>query len=204
MKALEIRDKISFRKPGIIGVEKANAVLIPIVEKNDELYLLFEKRADGIPQGGEICFPGGRIEPDEKPEQTILREVEEELGLPPDSVTVFGEFDILHNYTGVTVHTFVGQIASSDVDKIKIQESEVAEVFMIPINFLLENDPYVYEYKVVADIGEDFPYEMVDSPHKRNWYKGKCNVPIWNYEGYCLWGLTARIVRHFLKVFFVE
>ena len=204
MKTWEIKDKLSIRKPGIIEVEEASAVLIPLVEKNGELCLLFEKRADQIRQGGEICFPGGRMDKGESSERTVLREVEEELGLKPHLVTILGEFDTLHNYTGVTIHTVIGQIANSDVENIILQESEVAQTFLLPISFLLENEPYIHEFKVVADIGEDFPYDMVDSAHKYNWYKGKSTIPIWNYEGYCLWGLTARIVRHFLKSFFYE
>lgn len=204
MKAWEIKDKLSMRKPGIIGLGKVNAVLIPLVEKDDQLFLLFEKRASTIPQGGEVCFPGGRVHQGEKPQRAILREVEEELGLPQHRVTLFGEFDLLHNYTDVTIHTFIGQIANIDVESIIIQESEVAEVFLIPVDFLLENNPYVYEYNVVADIKDDFPYHLVDSEHKYNWTKGTCNVPIWNYEGYCLWGITARIVRHFLETFFAD
>lgn len=124
--------------------------------------------------------------------------------MPPHQVALFGEFDLLHNYTDVTIHTFVGQIANVDVENMLPQESEVAEVFLIPIDFLLENNPFIYEYSVVADIKDDFPYHLVDSAHKYTWLKGSCNVPIWNYEGYCLWGITARIVRHFLEVFFSE
>ena len=204
MKISEIRNQLSTRMPSIIGLGKTNVVLIPLVEKDDRLYLLFEKRASSIPQGGEVCFPGGRINKDEKPQRAVLREVEEELGLPPHQVTLFGEFDLLHNYTDVTIHTFVGQIANIDVENMTLQESEVAEIFLIPIDFLLENNPFVYEYSVVADIKDDFPYHLVDSPHKYTWLKGSYNVPIWNYEGYCLWGITARIVRHFLDVFFNE
>lgn len=204
MKISEIREKLSGRAPGIIGLGKVNAVLIPLVEKEGKLFLLFEKRASEIPQGGEVCFPGGRVNKGEKPQRAILREVEEELGLAPHQVTLFGEFDLLHNYTDVTIHTFVGQIANIDVENMVPQENEVAEIFLIPIDFLLENNPFIYEYSVVADIKDDFPYHLVDSEHKYTWLKGSCNVPIWNYEGYCLWGITARIVRHFLEIFFSE
>ena len=204
MKISGIKDKLSTRKPGIIGLGKVNVVLIPLVEKDDKLFLLFEKRASSIPQGGEVCFPGGRVNENEKPQRAVLREVEEELGLPPHQVTLFGEFDLLHNYTDVTIHTFIGQISNIDVENMTLQEDEVAETFLIPVDYLLENNPFVYEYNVVADIKDDFPYHLVDSDHKYTWRKGSCNVPIWNYEGYCLWGITARIVRHFLEVFFSE
>lgn len=202
MKVLELKEKLEGRKPGIIEVDRASAVMIPLVEKEEGLFLLFEKRANGIRQGGEVCFPGGRIDPGEKPEQAALREMEEELGLPPNRVTLLGQFDTLHNYTGVTIHTFVGQIEQSDLEHIVIQESEVEQIFLVPLQFFLDNKPYVYDFQVLADIKEDFPYDMVDSPHKYDWIKGRCNVPIWNYGEFSIWGLTARIVVHFLKTFY--
>jgi mutator protein MutT len=201
MKAWEIKKKLEDHKPGIIEVDRASAVMIPLVETEDGLSLLFEKRANGIRQGGEVCFPGGRIDPGEKPEQTALREMEEELGLPPHRVALLGQFDTLHNYTGVTIHTFVGQIAQEDLSGIVLQESEVAQVFLVPLKFFLDHKPYIYDFQVLADIKEDFPYHMVDSPHKYDWIKGRCNVPIWNYGEHSIWGLTARIVVHFLKTF---
>lgn len=202
MKVLELKEKLEGRKPGIIEVDRASAVMIPLVEKEEGLFLLFEKRANGIRQGGEVCFPGGRIDPGEKPEQAALREMEEELGLPAHRVTFLGQFDTLHNYTGVTIHTFVGQIEQSDLEHIVIQENEVEQIFLVPLQFFLDNKPYVYDFQVLADIKEDFPYDMVDSPHKYDWIKGRCNVPIWNYGEFSIWGLTARIVVHFLKTFY--
>ncbi len=202
MKVLELKEKLEGRKPGIIEVDRASAVMIPLVEKEEGLFLLFEKRANGIRQGGEVCFPGGRIDPGEKPEQAALREMEEELGLPAHRVTLLGQFDTLHNYTGVTIHTFVGQIEQSDLEHIVIQENEVEQIFLVPLQFFLDNKPYVYDFQVLADIKEDFPYDMVDSPHKYDWIKGRCNVPIWNYGEFSIWGLTARIVVHFLKTFY--
>lgn len=204
MNAWEIKEKLDGRKPGIIEVEQASAVMIPLVEKEDGLYLLFEKRANGIRQGGEVCFPGGRIDPGEKPERTVLREMEEELGLPPHRVTLLGQFDTLHNYTGVTIHTFIGQIAHSDLPNIEIQEDEVEQVFLVPVRFFLDNSPYIYDFNVLADIKDDFPYHMVDSPHKYEWIKGRSNVPIWTYGEFSIWGLTARIVVHFLKTFYKQ
>lgn len=43
MKVSEIREKLIDRRPSIIGLGKVNAVLIPLVEKEDKLFLLLKK-----------------------------------------------------------------------------------------------------------------------------------------------------------------
>ncbi|NEU34154.1 CoA pyrophosphatase, partial [bacterium LRH843] len=57
------------------------AVLVPLVQKQDELHVLFEVRAHHLRrQPGEICFPGGKIEPnDSTPQDAAVRETTEEL-----------------------------------------------------------------------------------------------------------------------------
>ena len=61
------------------------------------LHVVFQERAAGIAQPGEIGFPGGKVEPalDHTPEDTALRETEEELGLPRSAVSVLGRLDSL-------------------------------------------------------------------------------------------------------------
>ena len=58
---------------------KGASVLIPLLQVRGEWNILFEVRNPGITQGGEICFPGGRVEPGEKPSDAAVRETQEEL-----------------------------------------------------------------------------------------------------------------------------
>ena len=67
-------------------VKRKNAVLIPLVEKEGEWSILFEVRQTGIRQGGEICFPGGRIEEHETVEEAAVRETSEELLISPEKI----------------------------------------------------------------------------------------------------------------------
>ena len=69
-------------------VKRKNAVLIPLVEKEGEWSILFEVRQTGIRQGGEICFPGGRIEEHETVEEAAVRETSEELLISPEKIEV--------------------------------------------------------------------------------------------------------------------
>ena len=79
----ELEGRFLDRVPGIMGVRTHYAVLVPVVEWNGKLHLLFEVRSDALRrQPGEVCFPGGRMEEGESPTQCALRETEEELAIP--------------------------------------------------------------------------------------------------------------------------
>lgn len=128
-----------------------------------------------------------------------IRETQEETGIPKHAIRVLGQFDSMCNYTNMQIDTFVGAIAYQDVCKAAPNPEEVSELFLVPLKYFDENEPYVYEYEVAPNIGEDFPYEEIgDCPDKYNWRRGKFTVPIWHYEGKVIWGMTARIIRHFL------
>jgi len=187
------------RKPGIMEMNRHCAVLIPLVWHKDDIHLLFEVRSDAVSQPGEVCFPGGRVEGKEKPVECAVRETQEETGIPKHAIRILGQFDSMCNYTNVQIDTFVGVVAYEDVKKATSNEEEVRELFLVPMSFFEETAPFVYEYQVEPRIGEDFPYEMLgDCPDKYHWRKGRFTVPIYRYQDRVIWGMTARILRHFL------
>ena len=76
------------------GVRKEYAVLVPLVERAGEACLIFEVRAETLGrQPGEVCFPGGHMEPEEEPAGCALRETEEELGIPAERQVWHGQED---------------------------------------------------------------------------------------------------------------
>ena len=79
----------------ILPVKRRNAVLIPLVEKEGELHILFEVRQAGIRQGGEICFPGGMIEEGETAEEAAVRETAEELLIPAEKIEVIAPMHVM-------------------------------------------------------------------------------------------------------------
>ncbi len=194
-----LREKMKGYKPSIMEIKTHSALLIPFTEHEGELCLLFELRSGNVSQPGEVCFPGGGIDEGETPVQAALRETEEELGLSAKDVEMLGEFDTLVLYTNRALHCCIGFVRPDALEHMRPCEREVAGWFTLPFSWLIENPPYVYEYKVNPLIGDDFPYEAVSSLDKYNWMQGSCTVPIWNYNGYCLWGITARIVVRLLK-----
>ena len=114
------------------------AVLVPLVDHADGLTVLLTRRTDHLAHhAGQISFPGGHIEPgDGGPEQTALRETEEEVGLPGSRIQVIGRLDRYVTRTGFDVTPVVGMIeAPLDLD---VDPVEVAEVFEVPLDFFLD------------------------------------------------------------------
>jgi 8-oxo-dGTP pyrophosphatase MutT (NUDIX family) len=116
----------------------AAAVLVPLFIDGGELGTVFIRRRDDLRRHpGEISFPGGRREPDDRDlRETALREAHEEIGLAPESVEVIGALQptptIVTNYA---VYPFVGTIAAGL--EWTPSAREVAEVIELPLSSLV-------------------------------------------------------------------
>ena len=96
--ALEaLRRRFDGHQPGLLGARNEYAVLCPLLEQPDGVHLLFEVRAAQLRQGGEVCFPGGRLESQETPAECALRETEEELSIPRSQIQLLGAPDFICN-----------------------------------------------------------------------------------------------------------
>lgn len=115
------------------------AVLLSIVLREDEpSVLLTQRNPDLKDHPGQISFPGGRVEQqDRSPADTALREAEEEIGLDPACVEVVGYLPAYRTVTGFLV-TPVVAIVTPPVD-LRPDPDEVAEVFEVPLSFLLDS-----------------------------------------------------------------
>jgi len=114
------------------------AVLVPLMDRPEGLSVLLTRRADHLTHhGGQISFPGGRLEPSDKSAaEAALRETEEEIGMPPDNVEVIGYLDNYITITGYSVTPVVG-IVRPDFE-MRIDETEVAEAFEVPLAYVLD------------------------------------------------------------------
>ncbi|MBE3595735.1 MAG: CoA pyrophosphatase [Hydrogenibacillus sp.] len=175
------------------------AVLIPLVEHDGEPHLLFEVRAHTLRrQPGEVSFPGGKVDPaDPSPAEAAVRETHEELGIPPQSIDLWSKLGLLVPPYQIAVHVYVGKIA--DLRPLRPNPAEVAEVFCVPLVWLLHHRPQVYDVAVGVHPGEDFPYERI--PGGRGYPFRRRTVPelFYLYEGHVIWGMTARILQQFLR-----
>lgn len=114
------------------------AVLVPIVKREDGLSVLFTKRTDHLSNHpGQISFPGGHTEEeDESAEHAALRETEEEVGLPSSYIQVIGRLNDYVTRTGFRVTPIVGLVDAPYPTN--PDEHEVAEVFEVPLSFLMD------------------------------------------------------------------
>lgn len=188
-----LRRRYSGHKPGLLGARHSYAVLCPLVEQPDGLHMLFEVRAAQLRQGGEVCFPGGRMEPGESVEDCALRETQEELSIPPKEVTLLGTPDFICNQRGFLLHPVLGLVSARGFAGLRPSPAEVSEAFTVPLAFFQTTEPDIYRYDLLPQIPEEFPYESIGIPRTYPWSKGQTEVPVWHYQGHVIWGMTARI-----------
>ena len=180
--ALERLRALLARRPAIeidAPQHRRACVLIPLVRSGGGWSLLFTRRAENLAaHSGQIAFPGGALEEGESLEEAVMREAEEEVGIPPRHVELIGRLDDLITHTGFLVAPFAGVI-HEPVEYV-MQESEVVEVFEVPLQALL--DPRNPEVRYV-------PF--------RSW---RAPAYFYRYGSWEIWGLTGRMVKAFLDV----
>jgi 8-oxo-dGTP pyrophosphatase MutT (NUDIX family) len=151
------------------------AVLFPIVERDDgHTVLLTQRTAHLRDHGGQISFPGGRVEKDDpSPVHTALRETEEEIGLTRDRVEILGYLPEYRTGTGFRVTPVVALVRPPF--ELALDPFEVAEAFEVPLAFLL--DPANHKRH---------------SLHYRGALRHFFAMP---YGDYFIWGATAGMIH---------
>lgn len=196
----EIREYYTGRKSRPIGKHRFFSVLVPLVEKDGEVCLLFEVRARSMEsQPGEICFPGGHVEEGEDPASCALRETFEEIGIPPEKVELIGPGDTLYGYANYTLYTYMGIIGYDDVCRAVLAPEEVDEIFLVPLSAFRDTPPQVQKEKIYTEISDDFPYEKIGIDESYPWRVGSWEIPVYDVEGRIIWGLTARITENIVS-----
>ncbi|MCX8123030.1 MAG: CoA pyrophosphatase, partial [Spirochaetes bacterium] len=158
---------------------KDAAVLIPLFLKDNAPHILVTKRTTKVAtHKGEVSLPGGGIdENDRTPLDTALRETYEEVGIKPEDVTVLGEFDHFISIYGFHVYTFVGTIPYPYT--LTINHDEIESYTEVPLSLFVE--------------------EKYDSMEYYTYEGNQYAIYYYHYNGYTIWGLTARILTDFSR-----
>ena len=185
------------RKATIMGKYKKSAVMLLLNNKNGEPHILFEVRSYNLKTSpGDICLPGGKMEEGEKPSQTAVREVIEELNIKKEDFKLIGELDYYITPFNFIIYPFIGIINREDFIP---NNKEVDEVFWVPLSFFIENEPSSHEVEIISKRGEDFPYNLIENGKNYNFRKGNITQYFYIYENYVIWGFTAYIIKNFIN-----
>ena len=197
----KIKSKIKYRDKKPLGIKETYSVLIPVIKINDQLNLLFEMRSEDLgTQPGEISFPGGKIEDGETPKQAALRETMEELRIPKGKIKIIGDLDYLISPYNVLIYSYAGFLDIKDLKYINFNEEEVQEVIKVPLSFFNEEEPDIYKKKFEIILEDDFPYHLIPNGKNYSWREGEYPIYFYEYEGYTIWGFTARLTRNFMEI----
>jgi len=153
------------------------AVLVPLFRYADAWHILYTRRADRVEtHKGQVAFPGGASETGESPEQTALREAQEEIGLRPADVNTLGRLPQIITIRDFLVTPIVGIIPWPYA--FRVYTPEVARVFSLPLAWLAERGNFMELTRVET---------------------GRRVIAYLPQDGELLWGATAHMTMEFLK-----
>ena len=163
------------------GEVRKASVLIPLCIAEEQPSALFTLRSSNLrSHRGQVSFPGGMWEPgDENDVATALRETCEEIYIPVGSIQVLGQHQAVPDRTKtIKVTPVIGFIGNVNVNTMKFNSDEVAKVFTVPISYLMDPTNQTFET-----------------------FRGTpMRIPSWTIDQDKIWGLSAYLIWHFLKI----
>jgi 8-oxo-dGTP pyrophosphatase MutT (NUDIX family) len=170
--------------PSVPAHAKIACVALILWQNQDDWHTILIQRTTN-PQdrhSGQISFPGGKYdENDGNLITTALREVHEEIGVPPAQVEILGQLTELYiPVSNFVVYPFVGVLSGSPT--FSLQAGEVEHIMMPPIrHFQEEGNKAFKELRVGTGV------LLKD-------------VPCYVVEEKAVWGATAMIISEFLEL----
>jgi 8-oxo-dGTP pyrophosphatase MutT (NUDIX family) len=160
---------------------RENAVCLLLFESPDTTVLsILKTDSEGYPWRDDVALPGGRIESEDGGAAgAALRELHEELGIPPSHVDVLGSLG--HFQTRGTKNDLEVIVARwTRRSTLRIDPREVAQVLKLPLSDLAAFHKRAgFHERSAPDLGDELIYELTDAR---------------------VWGVTARILHDFLDL----
>jgi 8-oxo-dGTP pyrophosphatase MutT (NUDIX family) len=156
------------------------AVAILVYPHAGRLHVPLTLRPDYMPvHAGQVCLPGGLVDGGESNQSAALRELEEELGVPPAEVDVVGPLSPIHVF-GTRFHVEPWLLACEARPKFRPSAFEVAELLEVPLDELA--DP------------------ACRGRHRRETRGVAQSVPHFEFGGHQIWGATAMMLAEFVAL----
>ncbi|MCP3870469.1 MAG: CoA pyrophosphatase [Gammaproteobacteria bacterium] len=153
------------------------AVLVPVYRcPKGEAKIVLILRSEGLVHGGQLAFPGGKLEPsDESLLATALRETEEETGLLPASVEILERLPEQETLsTGFMITPFLARIDPPPAWR--YEAGEVDKVLDVPLDLLARPGSQGQSLETLSSGSE---------PRMVTWYQ---------VDHHRLWGASYRIL----------
>jgi len=153
---------------------KKAAVLWLIVERHGQLFALLTQRSFHLRHHpGQFSFPGGKVEKsDANLWVTALRETQEEIGIEEQKIQKIGQLPSIDTMTGFSIYPQIGWVDSNYHPK--INSGEVAHLYEIPLNYLLNKE----NIHTINALSEGHRYDIHYIPYGKE----------------LIWGATAQII----------
>ena len=160
------------------------AVLVALVQRQEINVLLTQRSATLSNHSGQIAFPGGRKDPDDRDaSDTALREAWEEVGLARDRVEVLGSLPVYATGSGFDITPVVGLVTPPFA--LQANPGEVDEIFEVPLSFLM--NPAHHQW------------QQLDTPDlSRRWLSMPYQDPLSGHNRF-IWGATAGMLRNLYR-----
>lgn len=181
------------------------AVMICLYEEAGKEYIVLQKRADGIRQGGEISLPGGKKDfQDSDFKRTAIRETSEELGISEEQIEYQGYVGTLVGIFDLFLEVHLCKLKIEKKEELRYNKEEVEYLIYLALSYLKNTKP-IHEVAELKNIPKfDVRAYGLPSRYWDTWPYYERSLYFYFYEGEVIWGITAEILLAWVQDFAKE